>query len=86
MKANCRKEKLSVLQAAFTGKIATIRQYHRQQQSETFFMVVCDNGTPKPTDLVDTRLPDEQGRGWVLYADFLKNPITYGSFCITVDS
>ena len=85
MKASCRNEKLLVLQAAFTGNRVSLRQYQQHQRPETFFMVVCDNGTPEPTDLVDTRQSDEQGRKRVPYADFLKNPITYGSFCITVN-
>ncbi|GAB3688432.1 hypothetical protein GCM10027592_03350 [Spirosoma flavus] len=55
------------------------------QQKRVFYMVVCDEGEPHPSDLVDVRLADEQGRKRITYADFLDNPAMYGGFCITVD-
>ena len=57
----------------------------RDQKRDAWFMVVTDSGSPEPTDLVDTRLPDEHGRRRVSYAEFLNNPVAYGNFCIIAD-
>ena len=84
MKRNDRKEKLLILQAAVSGNGKPLRQYQRHKK-QTWFMVVTDNGDPMPTDLVDVRLPDKQGRKRIPYGEFLKNPANYGSFCIIVD-
>lgn len=85
MKGSTRKEKLLALQVAVHGNLNALWHYRQQQLKEMFFMVVCDNGTPKPTDLVDVRVADKQGQKRIPYAEFLKNPVGYGSFCITVD-
>lgn len=85
MKGSTRKEKLLALQAAVQGNLNALRHYRQQKLKDIFFMVVCDNGTPKPTDLVDVRLADKQGQKRMPYAEFLKNSVAHGSFCITVD-
>ncbi|GAB3957145.1 hypothetical protein GCM10028805_48980 [Spirosoma harenae] len=84
MKFSNRKEKLLMLQAAINGNSSGLRHY--QRQLEPFFIVVSSNGTPKPTDLVDVRIGNVHGQKCTSYADFLKSPVAYGSFCVTVDS
>lgn len=79
-----RKEKLLALQAAVNGNATALQRYQRLKQ-DVWCMVVCDNGEPELLDLVETRLPNEQGQKRMTYADFLTNPVGYGSFCITVD-
>lgn len=86
MKSSSRKEKLLALQAAVTGNVGALLEFQRQQAEKIVFMVVCDNETPRPTDLVDVRLPNKNGQKRITYADFLKNPVSYGNFCVTVNN
>ncbi|MCC5612559.1 hypothetical protein LC612_39170 [Nostoc sp. CHAB 5834] len=80
-----RAQKIDLLTKVVNGQ-ANLHDLKRlQNQQAPCFMVVTDNGKPKLTDLVHTRLADEQGRKLVPYGEFLKNPIVYGSFCITED-
>lgn len=79
-----RNEKLKTLQDAINGNINALRDY-QHSKNDVWFMVVCDNGKPELMDLVDTRLPNEQGQKRMTYGAFLAAPFAYGSFCITVD-
>ena len=81
-----RAQKIALLTKMVNGQASQQDlKWLRDQQETVWFMVVTDNGTPMPTDLVDTRLPDEQGRTCVPYADFLSDPAAYGSFCVIAD-
>jgi hypothetical protein len=82
-----RADKLTVLTKLISGQTCQSDiDRLRSRKRDTWFVVVADNGTPQLTDIVETRLLDEQGRKRVAYADFLKNPAIYGMFCIVIDT
>jgi hypothetical protein len=80
-----RSEKIALLSKVINGQVSPQDLKRLKDEQAPWFMVITNGGSPQPTDLVDTRLPDEQGRKRISYAEFLKNPVVYGSFCVTVN-
>lgn len=80
-----RSEKIALLSTLINGQASPESIAKLKQKNEPWTFVVCNDGEPALTDLVDTRLPDQQGRTRVTYGEFLKNPLTYGQHCITLN-